>query len=227
MATENPKRPPKRLFKYLTPEFARKAVTEGSFRIGTLHEYRKIEDRRMDRDEGKMKYHGAIVGFSGDQHQPSREMQAIFGTNLAGLQVGRVIVEDYHVQAPDQYLYCTAYKFNREISDHPDYGATIRIYDPKNFALALDRELFRLGYVPERQMLANKITYCEREAYFTQVGNQNKSTIDVPWEFIKPEDFRPEHEFRMAWPIVRLEKPLIITCMDAAQYCKIYVTRPE
>ena len=59
---------PSRLFKYLRPEHAQSLLCRGDVRVGTLFEFREIEDaERGDPGEGMLRT--AFVGGSADLQQ--------------------------------------------------------------------------------------------------------------------------------------------------------------
>lgn len=211
------------LIKYLEPQYVEGALTEGKFRIGTLHEYQdqeRYQGPQLDRGEGTMMRNGVIGRWSRDDGHPTIPMiEQMFGGMPSVIE--SCIFEQCLGHSPDYFIFCSSHTFNPDV--YSRYGAAVRITDVRGFWDAITLELVRSGRVPERfQRIAGKIKYREREVRSSYHEGRLETTDDAPWIFVKPESYMEDHEYRFAWPILSLEKDRVITCPEAARYCELF-----
>ena len=141
------------LFKYLKPKWADTMVRDGSVRIGTLDDYRKLDEDAERGDSGE----GTRTLHSDEQprvYNKTEELPPI----LRGIECGHrglstngpnAIVIENKIQ--NLYVYCMTEAFDVEVMNGFG-GACIRIKDPASFLESLNdrfrQELLRRGDQP-------------------------------------------------------------------------------
>lgn len=216
-----PERVPQVLYKYLSWEHAHAMLATGSLRIGTLHEYRMIEQ------------HGPVVG---DQHEglvsavdyvnrkrrgsrstlnpPLRVTLDVPGDNRL-TDISIYATQDYiqfFEEWPDTYVYCLSKVLDPKVMRAFNADAAIQIHRPMDFFLALTRHL--------RRKL--KIT----AYFFGSCGYQERigSLQDTPRPalFIKDPGYAYQQEVRLAWLPDRLPiSPVVTRCKALTQFVSL------
>ena len=128
------------IFKYLEPVWADRMVHTGSVRIGTLHDFRRIESHgieRGDHDEGvRISLTDGKAGVIDAESLPwfVRETLRIPPGTKFQFEEGAVL--KVHQEAPDMYAYCTCSKFDSSLMKCFG-GASVEIVDPKQYFAAV------------------------------------------------------------------------------------------
>lgn len=215
-----------KLYKYTKAEFAEKLLKEGTFRIGTMYEYRLATAKEIgDPEEGTKGY-----SFYGSPEEVRRSIDA-FVRNRPDLiryhdarELEQGISDNVPIgfveHCPDQYLYCMTYEFDEGVMRAFDCDACIEIINPRYFAEALSQAM--VPHAPIGGM---------RDCVYTNRWGKWSQQNDLHADVIKPLELQHQKEVRLIWSSNRevlLGKDLnplehkIIVSMQAARYCRRY-----
>ena len=203
------------LFKYTRQEHADAMIRRGSFRIGTLYEFRKVEAHGPevgDEGEGTKQVFDIANGHWRDvTARPNLAQRFIAADPNANITFKNVGFQVDH-EAPDAFVYCVT-----AIMDHRamrDFGADtcVEITNPKRFFEELDHVL------RTRHLVGESVTapcfYGERRRHIITDGNLHPA-------FLKPPRYAYQREIRVVWearqpPI----GPIIVESLPASQYLR-------
>lgn len=217
-------------YKYLRKEHLKNFKKDGSIRIGTLHEFRKCENKSLqDELEGrriiKISSHKQPVHFSGKDFHKLLPMLKLDEQQKEKVTV---YVEDgaqFDMQVANAYVFCTSLKLDSLLYSRFKCDTHYEIHEPEKFA----RILF------EKLNDAKKFIHCfdVREVKYadkpTILTKENKKFVlrdrdDVFWDtcFSKPKNFSDEYEFRMVFvPESKNDvNPISLKSPELKRYCK-------
>jgi hypothetical protein len=200
------------LYKYLPAKYAQEMLQLGRVKLGTLTEYRKWEDAlRGDAGENSRTL---VQSQEGRAPQLGRELspfQQQLAASAFGDAFGGLTFINTGFQRTDFgkncYVYCASIEHSREAAG--SYDSCVRIRDHKRFLRAITIALRKLPGLEDSESLHDFVRYAPREQPYP--GQSNFPTL-----FVKPEKFRPEREYRMAWipPKTPGPDPLILDVAD-------------
>jgi len=213
-----------RLYKYTKAEFADKMINEGTFRIGTMYEYRLTTAKEIgDPDEGTKGY-----SFLGTPEEQRSNIDVFFRSrpdlrrNHNASELEQSLADNIPIgfveHCPDQYLYCTTHTFDETVMRHFECDACIEIINPRFFAESLSEAM--RPYAPYGTM---------RECVYTNRWGDWDQQNNLPADIIKPLQLQHQKEVRLIWSSARevflgadldpLEHK-IVKSMQAARYCR-------
>lgn len=231
------------IYKYLERRHAEMMTNEGRIRIGTLFDYRKVEEydmQRADINEGKM-----VFVYDIDKEINVTELPDIFADRIEGNANFKNIILRAPLDAPDCYVYCCSQIFDETLMK--DFGADccVEIFDVYAFAEAIGKKLADEGLIYNCVMPGpcNYIGH-EVEHNFKETseflkdkelfGHQSEYRIiykplikDNDGQIIKAEikhstdgiaEFRVPMNAGMSFPAIQ---PIIITCRKILDFCKL------
>lgn len=209
-----------RLFKYLEPGWANSMVDTGSIRIGTLHDYRRIEalgtERgdehegiRITQSDGKAK---VVEGkdfpwFIKDALQIAPKVQVHFAEGA------KWIVRQ---ETRDMYVYCACSHFDEALITAFG-GACVEIIDSRAFFSAVTRELDGWNSVGVRKVAGFQLApcqYAEREQTWPSATPYNPV-------FRKAPRYSHQREVRAVWntPMPTLT-PINLEVPTIREFCR-------
>lgn len=219
---------PKRLFKFMKTEHAVKMCSFGSFRIGTLYEFRDADIYGygvLDRHEAELE-HTEQITFARPHQLTQASQSFLAAARLAGPGVTLQNVEiDVNMSEQDSYLYCTSLSDSWDSDIDPRYKTCVEIFDPLGFFHGLRNHLIRrrLCY-PNFDV--GRVRYGDRvHTTFTQ-GNQHTNPLDCPISFIKPVELESQQEYRFIFDALADKiEPVLGSSHKIKRCCRIHSYR--
>jgi hypothetical protein len=213
--TPRPTRVPDVLYKFTARRYAELMVNEGVFRIGTLHDFRRIERHAEligDAEEGIKVVEDAAEG----DRVETPETQSWVSRHLfklapgAGLLLKGSPMLKVKVDEPDCLIYCFTESSNPDA--WPDCDTCVEIRDPRAFICEISRSA---GLGDEFKM--GKCVYKQR------VEQTDDPEAD-PAVLIKPAKYAHQQEWRALLalrPCRQVDRPVNVHCSSAARFCRI------
>jgi hypothetical protein len=211
----DPKSP---LFKYTRREYADTMIREGKFRIGTLHDFRRVEEYGGaigDIYEGRAE----IVEHIEYAEWPEIQKHPLAGPAISAPPDAKIPIKDtiftHPNDSPDLYVYCMTKTPTAEGLQEFGNNACVRIDDPLEFGRILTEELTRLGLVNDG-MIAPCV-YGDRHRRW-------EDAMRLPTAFVKSAEFDYQTEVRIVWEPASppLSGYVDILCPAAAKLLSIF-----
>ena len=208
------------LYRYLPPIWADRMVRYGSVRIGTLHDFRRIEaldPERGDKEEGVRTSltdgHARIVEGKDLPWFVKETLTIPSGVKFA-FEEGAVLKVQQN--ATDAYVYCTCSRFDESLM-HRFGGACVTITDSEEFFRAITRALDGWDQYGIRLISGFLLGPCEyesREQTWPNVKQYNPV-------FRKPPGYAHQSEVRAVWtsPATSIS-PRNLVVPDIRAYCE-------
>lgn len=222
---------PPRLYKFLPREWASAMMSQGSIRIGTLHEYRDQEKHPHmvgDAGEGTVKQHEAVSAARGDQLGPVAARTFNFGEGTAQ----RVTIEGISFVAtssePDQNIYCLSKSASWGAEIDPNYTACIEIHNLRVFLLAMLDEV-QWKYGGNVHLAVGDVLYAGREHITHNDRGVLSGGAPTRPAFLKPPEYSNQQEFRFVFtssPSVEI-KPIFAKIRAIAPCISLHSVRPN
>lgn len=211
-----------RLYKYTKKEFADAMLRKGTFRVGTLYEYQKMEAAEIgDCDEGKKCY-------SIDESNRSEAFQIITDHDPAVAIRLRTALANHDAaeenvilgiinMAPDSYLFSTTKVVDEEVMRKFGYDACIEISKPDRFFKSLCKAMHPYAI----RGILGACVYQNR-------WNSLEMQSPVLGDLMKGTEFSHQQEVRALWePIDGVKRGAdseltakIINAPEASRYCR-------
>src|SRR6267378_1684411 len=105
------------LYKYLPPVWAERMLRDGSVRVGTLYDFRRIEvldSERGDQDEGaRISLTDGAPGIVEGKDLPWFVLESLAVPPNVKIMFAEGAVLKVQQNSPDAYVYCTCSKYDR------------------------------------------------------------------------------------------------------------------
>ena len=187
------------LFKFLEENYATEMIRKGSFRIGTLYEYRddeKYSGKILDQGEGKRKTKIAIERFEGTGDDLGEKIGLFSGPGSVRIYGSSVTIKE---SSPNCYIYCTTGAFFSDtlyeaIKDGKE--ACVMITDAEQFFQELS------SHIPEKEFKGtHPCIYGERDYNLSFENDQEAlhQLRSIPPALVKPPEHWPYREVRSIW----------------------------
>lgn len=153
-----------RLFKYLPKKFLDAFFRSGSLKLGTLYEYRKVEQYGKvigDKDEGLHRTElflpgGGEIDLASCSPEADFFRRHVLRPNQCESKIKIIIPDGARLIAesnsPDLYIYCMTSEFNEDVMRQFNCDACMEILRPKDFLRAISKKVGSSirydGYVP-------------------------------------------------------------------------------
>lgn len=202
------------LYKYLKKNHANLLLKKGSFRLGTLYEYRDEESYGQVIGDAS---EGTRLAYEEIDHV-TRENQSKFSKQFVNLEAEGSGMSNLTLQveqhSPDCYIYCTAEEFDKNALSDFGYDTCVVIEDPNRFFAALSHTI-------RHKAKFEGIFHCQymlREVHYTS---------DIPPAIIKDPKYQNQKEVRGVWSPTKQQvvEPIYLTSKKAARYCKLFTSR--
>lgn len=223
------------MYRYSKAQHNTSLLETGSIRIGTLHDFRRIEHAKgiSDPNEGKkaVSHHIDHLSFIGsDPPRNSKDHRAldlggvVIDTSGGGY-VGRITFSDTRlvrrVDHSDCFILCLATDCSYQtMAEFEGAETCVQIVDPTGFfqALTLALNVKR----PIRFMGVHRVRYASRQEVW------NGEDLGMSPALLKEPEFERQHELRALWfPLDgRPISPLILTEEGLKPFCRL-VEPPE
>ena len=208
------------LYKYLEHGFARRMLSQGEIRLGTLYGFRDEEQLGPevgDRDEGAitLKTSGlTVVDTGGAGGVPFFLRDKIKAAGGARIQiVARDGVGRRHEDS-DCWVYCTNDRYDKDLMRSLGYDACVEILDIEQFFFAISR---KVQHHVSLFWGAAKCVYRDR-------GIEHTDYDQTPPAFIKPPRLAHQAEVRAVWlpktnaPIA----PITVRAKKVVRLCRLF-----
>jgi hypothetical protein len=186
------------LFKYLEPVWADRMVSDGSVRVGTLYDFRRIESlgsERGDGDEGvRISLTDGKAGIVEGKDLPWFVRESLQIPPGVKVQFEEGAVLKVHQNAPDMYVYCTCERFDESLLERFG-GACVQITDSTQFFRAITVALD--GWTPDgiRRISGFRLSPCQ----YVQRAQTWPDVTPYDPVFRKPPEYAQQAEVRTAW----------------------------
>jgi hypothetical protein len=205
-------------------EYADDMVRKGRFRIGTMYDYRKSENKEIGDPEEGMKsfsFHGTpgelhknIVRFHEDQPGASNPhgIENLQASMSEGVPIGIT------VDTPDVYLFCMTHTLNEEVMHEFGCNACVEIAAPERFLEALNKGMAKHAF-------ASDLIVCK---YVNRWALWDSHHPYRP-QAVKPTSLKHQEEVRFLWgsyhELFNPRQPIPLQAVfieerDAARYCR-------
>lgn len=205
------------LYKFMKREYALSLVHSGTVRIGTLYDFRNIEDHASgigDKGEGTRETRGAIHFADSDQPNFPDFLRRFAKVDTGGRFTAHDSLFVERQESPDFYVFCCSEEYNPDIWLERGYDGCVEIKQPDIFFRALTKSLYAKGRIKPG-------CYVERCVYIDR-------SQDYRWEHpahpavMKPPSFAHEKEMRAIWtPRDNQISPFILYCRTARKFCRL------
>lgn len=186
---------PKILYKYTHRKYATSMITSGEVKIGTLYEYRHIEDDgtdRLDHPEGTKSSFTEVtkpIIAKSNEAVPGayRELIKVEPGAKLILNSGSIDIINIHV---DVYILCLSLEYSEKRMSELGYDACVKIHDPEAFINAISdcMENIAVG-----EPFGGKCVYINRRQ------NHGNGETPIPPYLIKNANYEKQAEFRLVW----------------------------
>lgn len=208
---------PKILYKYTRSCHAQKLLRMGTFRIGTLYDYRKGEHGAAisDIDEAKLSPSTHI-----DNEYWKRETRPELRRFINVSQSASVTVlnSDFKskVQSKNHYLYCFSDKFCTNLYDDFQADTCVAIINPKKFLTMMSASI--QPFINPKKGSLSRIQYVNRSATHRELENCHPALV-------KGLSFKNQSEYRCLWqPIASEPQPFITGNYRIIEFCRLHHT---
>lgn len=191
------------LYRYAEQKWNDALRTQGSIRIGTLHDYRKAEHKPGVQDalEGMKWRSQSMKGWDSGAEipgQPSIQARAneLFGIirfeGEGRLQIDGDITFSREYNEPNCFIHCTSYKLSKNVmSQFEGADSCLKITRYQDFYTTLTRAIYKQRPVDIGGL--NLVVYEDRDQAFNGVDEG----LDACW--VKSKDFSAQLEVRAIW----------------------------
>lgn len=209
----------KKLFKYGKAAHVHSMLTEGTFRIGTLFEYRTEEQygcRIGDSAEGRDSlYDDADYDLSKPGSFPKMARE-FFDTSRSPKNS---YVKDLRIllrrNSVNLYLFCMSKVFDHALMKDFGYDSAFRIDEPLQFFHEISLTLRRLGITRDTVHVRSCVYRPKHVKYTDQIYEESPALV-------KELKYANQQEVRAIWtPLCKNIEPVLIQCVPAAQCCSL------
>nr|WKN37504.1 hypothetical protein K4G66_02120 [Tunicatimonas sp. TK19036] len=187
--------PTQPLFKYTDEyppdkKYATGMLQHGILKIGTLHDFRKVEDYNYtigDIYEGRSQFIDHI------DHTEGRKIKKppLVNSSKKTIVTIKNSFNAYDVDSQDFYIFCVTIGHSTKGMQKTGYNASVRINNPMEFMRIITQELIGQGLITGECWI-DACMYGERHRSLKEVQN-------IPVFFLKSTDFEYQKEVRMVW----------------------------
>ncbi len=212
---------PMALFKYIKKEHLDAFFSKGSLKIGSLYEYRKVEqygdvvgDIKEGINETVFERPETYEIDLSDQSPESNFFRERFDIKGPGIKIlmpaGSKIISRDH--SPDFYIYCVTTEFSIDAMNAFGCDSCIEIINPELFLHSISKKIRHKasfeGGAP--------VTYCNK------VTNYSSPPPAHP-ALMKSIEYSYQKEFRWLWrPNKEIKSPIYIDVPKSVRACRIY-----
>ncbi len=213
---------PKKVYKYMKPEYFKKIQKDKKIFINHLNNYRQDKHGSEIGDdwEGILNAEVNVDNYqygSGNQNLEKfiKDTKFINAEGDTGLKLENV---DFRTRFNDTnyYNYCVSMKYDYK-AIQAFGGKVMVIHDFPKFLMHLDKKLSKKGirmvtFSPIQYILDRKVSFTEKDKQFT---------LTQPF-LVKEKRYEYQNEFRVVWSYNdnrKIDKPLSIYCPKALKYC--------
>ena len=210
------------LFKYLPKRFLDAFLARGSLRIGTLYEYRKVEQYGTvigDADEGRHKTElslagGGVVDLATSTPEAEFFRQHVLRPDQQHHRTKIVLADGArlvsHTNSQDLYIFCVSAEYRPDVMREFGCDSCLEILHPQEFFQAVSRRIRHKGTF---EGLA-AVTYASKHTHYLRPHRVHPALM-------KEERYANQHEWRAIWTPTRPPRqPLLINVPRAIRHCR-------
>jgi hypothetical protein len=214
-----------RLFKYLPKKYLKAFFRTGALKLGTLYEYRKVEEYGAvigDKDEGLHKTElflpgGGQIDLATASPEAEFFRKHVLRPDQRNSKVKIILAEGAkliaHSNSPDLYIYCMTSEFNADVMSQFGCDSCLEILRPRDFFRAISKRVSNSirfdGYGP--------VHYGSKSTHYRLPHSLHPAIT-------KEEHFSYQKECRAIWiPKDGTPTPLFLDVPDARKHCRIHV----
>lgn len=212
------------LYKYVKREHLDVFFTNGSMKIGSLYEYRNVEQYgNVIGDDGEGFYHTELsksgrheIDLSQNTPEANFFRQHVLRPDQQNINV-KIIMGDgakliSRTDSPDYYIYCVTSEFNHNVMKEFGCDSCIEIQRPDVFFRAISK---RIRHKAEFETVTN-IVYGNKNTHYTAPHGVHPAIK-------KSTEYRNQKEVRAIWkPKKEIKAPLFIDVPKAIRACRVY-----
>jgi hypothetical protein len=211
------------LYKYMRKQHLEAFLQRGSLKIGTLHEYRRVEDygKVIGDDEEGIRFTTFNIPGGGTVDLMGNAPEALYlrsslpipsGVPLPTLTFDAGAEFLIREAVPDVFIYCTTSKFDLKVMEEFGYDACLEIVRPDAFFRAISRKIRHKG-----TFLGNApVHYRNRVTHYTRPHS-------TPAYMMKGAEYTYQKEVRAVWaPAKTNVAPIYVDVAEAVRYCQTY-----
>lgn len=209
---------PKAFVKLGKIEYMEKYVNDGAIRFAPAYEFSHMQEGRdgvADRYEGSLFY--PISKLYVAPLMSDNENGVVYGkpVKIADTAIQRLTTPTLQ-KIPFHCLYCYENpamnaivrldNYDQVVQEFPDYDAAVIIHNPLKFLHILESKF---------EIYANHVKYTDRTPTEDELSN------NIHCLYYKREEYKEQNEFRIALPLLRIDKPEIyqIGTLSEIAYC--------
>jgi len=209
------------LFKYIKKEHLDAFFLRGSLRIGSLYEYRNVEQYGQVIGDNQEGVYQTVLDRDGEYEvdltkdsAETRFFRQHFTINDPRINIvmgdgARVVVENYSLNL---YIYCVTTEFNVDAMKAFGCDSCIEITRPGDFFSAISKAIRHKAKFGG----AHAITYGNKTTSYT-------TPHPVHAALLKSKEYAFQKEFRAIWtPNKEIKSPLYINVPRAIKACRVY-----
>ncbi|MEH7603742.1 hypothetical protein [Bacillus safensis] len=216
---------PQRAYKFMEPQFLKKAMLEKVIFINFLGDYStdKYGNAIGDDDEGKLnteiQLNSHTLGFEDNSaldHYLHNNIVSMEGSETE-VQFNNVKINGCNIDN-NYYSYCVAMKYSERVKQKFG-GATLEINNFPRFIEEVYKELAKL----EIRFVEAKP--CEYIMNRKKIYTENNFEYQIPSLIKDKEKYEYQQEFRVLWKPkngLKITKPINLYCPKALEYCTFH-----
>lgn len=217
---------PKKLYKFMEPQFLQQIEKHNRFYINFLGNYKEGElgSEVGDDNEGTLRTSFTIDNytFSKTSNNKNPLFETLFHTqqNLIELNGNNVTLQNVTIQSNNidnnYFVFCCCTDNNKSLNQH--FGQSLLIInDVNNFIKCINAELLKYGI---EMIIANKCIYLPNSE--VKISPDIKAFYYHYPPLVKENRYSYQNEFKILWKYnnnKKITKPLSIKCKEAIKYC--------
>ncbi|ELP1261509.1 hypothetical protein QWS64_002861 [Escherichia coli] len=209
------------LFKYIKKEHLDAFFSRGSLKIGSLYEYRKVEQYGTAIGDNKEGVYETVLdrtgGYQIDLSEDTPEanfFKARFDIKGPGIKIvmgnGAKIISSDH--SPDVYIFCVTTEFNLDAMRAFGCDSCIEITRPELFFNAISKTIRHKASFEG----GHPVTYGDKTTSYMRPHPVHPALM-------KSEEYSYQKEYRGIWtPNKQINSPLYINAPRAIRACRVY-----
>jgi hypothetical protein len=208
---------PLHLYKFTEARFARSMLEHGRVRIGTLFDFRKVEEHRSTIGDAGEAEPNSLATFDSVTLEPGKASPPYLARAFAvrpdatGPTTTNGLIVEHHMRDEDYYVYCVTAEYSVSLLEEAGYDSCVRIEDPRGFFQAMTDAI-------EERVSQWSVQPC---TYGTRTGPYNPAHERHP-VWVKDPSFSAQCEIRAVWtPRSHPIEPFTVDIPELRQFLQV------